>query len=303
MNYTTGNERHFLGQTAKDRRNNIIVILLVILLAVLLFLFFSQRASNRMMLQQINAQKDSVQVELTRIITGYDSLKVENDTITARMVAARTKVQDLLLEVEQTRQISLETINRYQKETTTLREIMRNYIVQIDSLNRRNQLLMAENLEVKEQARQVESVNLQLTQEKEQLEQNLKRAAALDASGLVAEGLNDRSKETRFANRAVMIRVGFTLGKNITARRGSQNVYLRIMRPDQLLLSKSANNLFPFEDLNIQYSAVREVTYEGNELPVSIYWDNEGQPLMPGKYTIDVFADGNNIGTTILELK
>ncbi len=303
MNAATGNKRHFLGSTAKDRRNNIVVILLVLLLAVLLFLFFSQRKSNRLIVEQISAQKDSIQVELTRIITGYDSLKVENDTLAARVVAARTKVQDLLLEVEQTRQISLEKINRYQKETTTLREIMRNYIVQIDSLNRRNQILMAENQEVREQARQAETKSQQLEQEKEQLELNLKRAATLDAINVVATGLNDRSKETRFANRAVMIRVDLALGKNITAQRGAKNVYLRIMRPDQLLLSKSAGDLFPFEDLNIQYSAVREVTYEGNELPLSIYWDNEGQTLMPGKYTIDLFADGNNIGTTTLELK
>lgn len=75
------------------------------------------------------------------------------------------------------------------------------------------------------------------------------------------------------------------------------------MRPDQLLLSKSPGDLFQFEDLSIQYSAMREVNYEGNDLPVAIYWDNEGKPFMPGVYTIDLFADGNNIGTTRLELR
>jgi hypothetical protein len=76
------------------------------------------------------------------------------------------------------------------------------------------------------------------------------------------------------------------------------------MRPDQLLLNKSTKDVFRFEDLNIPYSAVREVTYEGNDLPVSIFWDNKGEsPLVAGTYTIDLFADGNNIGTTTLELK
>lgn len=304
MDYSAGNKNHILGASPKDRRNNIIVILLVIILAVLLFLFFSQRKSNMMIVKQITAQKDSIQVELTQIIDGYDSLKVENDTLTARMYEAQTRVKELLLEVEQTRRVSLDKINRYQKETTTLKEIMRNYIVQIDSLNRRNQMLMAENLEVKEQAKKAETHNVQLTQEKEQLQQNLKRAAALDAMSLSVEGLNDRNKETRFANRTVMIRVNFILGKNITSSRGPKNIYVRIMRPDQLLLSKSADDLFQFEDLKIQYSAMREVNYEGNELPVSIYWDNKGESaLMTGEYTLDVFADGNNIGTTKLILK
>jgi len=94
------------------------------------------------------------------------------------------------------------------------------------------------------------------------------------------------------------------LSKNLTAKRGAKNIYVRIQRPDQLLLTKSDNDLFKFEGLKIPYSAVREVEYEGMELPVSIYWDNTGEsPLIQGQYTIDVFADGNNIGTTGLEVK
>ncbi len=76
------------------------------------------------------------------------------------------------------------------------------------------------------------------------------------------------------------------------------------MRPDQLLLTKSPDNVFQFEDLKIPYSAMREITYEGLELPVAIYWDNTDEPeLMTGKYEVDLFADGNEIGETTFELK
>jgi FtsZ-binding cell division protein ZapB len=299
----TGNKKHFLGNSAKDRRNNLIVIFLTLVLGVLLVVFFMQRSDYRKIIGEISAEKDSIQFELSSIIVGYDSLRTENDTINEQLYVAQTKVKDLLLEVEQTKRLSVERITRYQQEVTTLRDIMRNYIVQIDSLNRRNQILMAENQEVKEQVRQVESQNVQLSQEKQRLEENLQRAAQLEASGLIAEGVNNRDREARAANRATMIRINFTLNRNITARRGSKNIYVRIMRPDQLLLSKSPDHLFRFEDLNIQYSAMREVNYEGNELPIAIYWDNEGKPFMTGIYTIDVFADGNNIGTTTLELR
>ena len=122
------------------------MILLSVILAILLFLFFAQRRSNRLIINEITAQKDSIQVELTQIIAGYDSLKVENDTLTRQLGVAQTRVKDLLLEVVQTKRMSIEQINRYQKEVTTLRDIMRNYVVQIDSLNRRNKILMAENL-------------------------------------------------------------------------------------------------------------------------------------------------------------
>ena len=140
MAYETGNKKQILGATPKDRRNNFFVILLTITLAVMLFLFFSQKKNNKMIVSQLTEQKDSIEVELTRIIAGYDSLKVENDTLSEQIYVAQARVRDLLLEVEQTRRVSLNEISRYQKEVTTLRDIMRNYVVQIDSLNRRNQM-------------------------------------------------------------------------------------------------------------------------------------------------------------------
>ena len=78
---------------------------------------------------------------------------------------------------------------------------------------------------------------------------------------------------------------------------------MRIQNPNQLLLQKSTGDVFPFEDLKIPFSAKREVTYEGNALPVNIFWDNAGAEFTPGEYTVDVFADGNNIGTTTFTMK
>lgn len=288
----------------KDKRNNIVVVLLSGILLILVAMYIYQNREHRQIVNEINREKAAIQSELMEMSAGYDSLKTENESLNSEMLTAQTKVKDLLLEVEQTKKISFEKITRYQSEITSLRAIMRDYIVQVDSLNRRNQELMAENQEVKEQFKQVESENVKLNEKADQLQKNLDRAAQLEAGGLIAEPLNDRSKATRFANRTEKIRVTLTLSSNVTTKRGAKNIYIRIRRPDHLLLAKSPNDLFKFEDLNIQYSAVREVNYEGNELPVNIFWDNTGEPeLMAGQYTVDVFVDGNNIGTTNFELK
>jgi hypothetical protein len=291
-------------QKSKNLRNNIIVIALSAILVVLLVLFFMQRREHNMIMKDITAEKDSIQNELTQIVAGYDMLKTENDTINEQLVIAQSKVRDLLIEVEQTKRVSYEKISDYQKQVTTLRGIMRDFVVQIDSLNKRNEQLMAENTQVKEQFKQSEIEKEQLSQEKDNLQKNLQRAAQLEARELIAEGLNSRNKETKFANRTVIIRISFVLGKNVTSKRGPKNIYVRIMRPDQLLMTKSPNDLFQFEDLRIPFSAMREVNYEGQDLPVNIFWDNNGEaPLMVGTYTIDLFADGNNIGTTSIEFK
>ncbi len=297
-------KKHWLGETSKEKRNNILVIVLSIALVVLIVLFVLQRMDHNVILNELKAEKDSMKFELTEIITKYDSLQTDNDTMNVQLMYAQTKVKDLLTEVEQTKKISIQRIAVYQKQVTTLRGIMRDYIVQVDSLNRRNQQLMAENQEVKEQYRQIENKNQLLGQENQRLQQNLQRAATLEARGLIAEPINSRSKETKYARRAEKIRISLSLSSNATAKRGAKNVYVRIMRPDQLLMVKNQNDVFKFEDLEIQYSAMREVNYEGNELPVNIYWDNVGEPeLMVGEYIVDIFADGNNIGTTTFSLK
>ncbi|HPE75421.1 MAG TPA: hypothetical protein P5210_00180 [Draconibacterium sp.] len=292
------------AQKSKNLRNNIIVIVLSVVLVAMIVLFFMQRREHGMIMGNIRAEKDSIQNELTQIVAGYDLLKTENDTINEQLIYAQAKVRDLLIEVEQTKRVSYEKINDYQKQVTTLRGIMRDFVVQIDSLNKRNEQLMAENTQVKEQFKQVEIKNEQLSQDIENKEKRLQRAAQLETRDLVAEGLNSRGKETRFAKKAETIRISFVLGKNITSKRGAKNVYVRIMRPDQLLMTKSPNDLFQFEDLKIPFSAMREVNYEGQDLPVNIYWDNAGEAeFMVGTYTIDLFADGNNVGTTTIEFK
>ena len=291
-------------QKEKNRRNNIIVGILSVIVVMVIVLFFIQRKEHRSALTGLKAEKDSIQSELAQIATSYDSLRTENDTINGQLFMAQEKVRDLMLEIEQTKRVSVQKINEYQKQVNTMRGIMRDFVTQIDSLNRRNQQLLEENTQVKEQYKQAEIKNEQLSQEKQKLEKNLQRAAQLEVRDLVAEGMNSRNKETKFANRTDKIRISFVLNSNITAKRGPKNIYVRIMRPDQLLLSKSPGDLFQFEDLKIQYSAMREVNYEGMDLPVAIYWDNAGEsPLMIGTYSIDLFADGNNIGTTSIEFK
>lgn len=298
------NEIEAANQKSKDRRNNIIVIILSVILVVVAVLFFMQSREHKVILNEIKVEKDAIQSELTEMASRYDSLSTENDTINEQLFVAQAKVKDLLIEVEQTKKVSYNKISGYQKQVTTLRGIMKDFIVQIDSLNEINKVLRAENLEVKEQYKEVEQQNVQLNKEKQNLEQNLNRASKLEARELFAEALNSRSKATKFAKRTEKIRIYFVLSKNVTTKRGAKNIYARISRPDQLLMVKSEDDFFQFEDLKIQYSAMREVNYEGQELPVAIFWDNTTEPeLMVGTYTVNLFADGNEIGETTFEIK
>jgi len=292
-----------LGETDKERRNNLIIIMLSVLLIILVSVFFVQHNESKKILQVLNLEKESIQTDLNTMMTNYDSIHTNNQALQSELSGAQTQVKDLLLEVVQVKKMSYEQIAQYRMEVNTLRNIMKNYIIQVDSLNRRNEKLMAENVQVKDSFAQSESKNQQLVKDKEHLQEKVKMAAQLEATELVAIGINLRGKEAESARRAAQIKVSFVLSKNVTTPRGNKILYVRIQKPNQVLLQKSPDDVFAFEDLKIPFSAKREVTYEGNALPVNIFWDNEGQEFLPGEYTVDVFADGNNIGTTKFLMK
>jgi FtsZ-binding cell division protein ZapB len=296
-------KRVSLGETDKERRNNLIIIILSVLLIVVISVFVSQHNENQKILSALNLEKASIQTELNTMMTNYDSIHTNNETLQTELSGAQTKVKDLLQEVEQVKKVSYDQIAKYRLEVTTMRNIMKNYIIQVDSLNKRNELLMAENVQVKENFAQSETKNQQLVKEKEHLQEKIKEAELLEATELTAVGINARGKDAESARRAEQIKVSFVLSKNVTAPRGNKVIYVRIQKPNQVLLQQSPNDLFQFEDLKIPFSASREVTYEGNALPVNIFWDNKGQEFLPGEYTVDVFADGNNIGTAKFLMK
>jgi cell division protein FtsB len=291
-------------QNPSDPRKNALVIILAILLIAVIALLLWQRSEHAEVKAQLTQEKAAIESELNGMVMRYDTLKRNNSNLNIQFEGAQNKVRELLTEIEQIKSTNFRQISKYRDEMTTLRKIMRDYVVQIDSLNQKNQRLMAENSTVKQQVTEVKTQNQNLEEEKKKLEQTVTLAATLEALNLKAVGTNKKGREQTRASKVESIKVDFTLGKNLTAKRGAKNIYLRIQRPDQLLLTKSDKDLFKFEGLKIPYSAMREVEYEGMDLPVSIYWDNTGQPaLIPGQYTIDLFADGNNIGTTSLEIK
>jgi FtsZ-binding cell division protein ZapB len=306
MNQVSERNESYLKRDKTDvyRKAAILIGILLVLLTAVIALFFMQRKEHMQIAAHLHKQKDSLRIELYNMVFKYDSLQTDNDTLNRQLSVAQNEVKDLLTRVKKIKKANIEQIARYQKEMNTLRQIMRHYIVQVDSLYQRNQFLLKENKEVKDEYKAIASRNQELKEEKRQLQQKVELAAVLEAKELSAEAINTRGRPVRYAKRADKIRVSLKLSKNVTAQRGTKKIYIRILRPDQLLLSTPTNDLFRFEELEILYSAMREVMYEGKKLPVNIFWDNKNHAsLIGGTYKVDVFVDGYNIGSTNFSLR
>jgi uncharacterized coiled-coil DUF342 family protein len=183
-----------------------------------------------------------------------------------------------------------------------LRKITRAYVQQIDSLNKVNTKLSNENKEVKEKYQQATQTASQLSKKNEELTATVNLASKLDAGNIVVTGVNNKNKPVNKISKMEQIAVSFTINKNITAPAGEKVIYARIQKPDDDVLVKNRRDVFQYENKEINYSIKRMIEYTGEEILVTMYWKIE-EFLSPGTYRIDIFTDGNLIGSHRFKLE
>jgi hypothetical protein len=289
----------------KNKRLIIVIIILGLIVGALIIdkLLGIHRTDEMIsQLEQSTTEKENISDELKGLYVQYEKLKTNNDSINEKLEVEKQKIEGLITELKNVKSINYQKIEQYKKEVTTLRQIMRSYIVQIDSLYTRNQILMAENTEVKSKYKDVLIRNEDLSLERDSLAGTVGRASTLKTLNLLATGINVRGKETQWVDKLDKIKVCFTIDENEFASKGSKWIYLRIAKPDKYVLNESEYDLFDFDGKQIAYTAKREIEYTGDKLDLCIYW-KKSQELQPGLYYVDIFADAKRIGTMAFTLK
>jgi len=268
-------------------------IILGVALVFLLYMYFDKRSKMTEMENILTNEKDSLANELRHMVVAYDTLKTNNDTLNAGLQKQKEKIIQLL----SINASNVQLIKKYRSEITTMRDIMKSYIVQIDSLNTRNKLLVSENTEIKQQISQVRSTNTELSKVREELTSKVDLASIIQAKDIVAVSLNKKRKETTRLNLLDKLRICFTLRENALATAGAKDVYMRVVRPDSLVITSSPDNLFDYRGNRIIYSASRQVDYMNQDIEVCIFLDNTGDFIV-GNYSVELYLDDNIIGRT-----
>lgn len=273
------------------------VIVLVLLMGGAAYYIYHQKQQMNDLVESFDLEKETLEDEYNELSLQYEGYKfsVGNDSLVALLSTEQAKVQRLLEELRTVKATNAKEISRLKKELATLRKIMRNYVIQIDSLNRINDQLKEENKQVVKKYQQASSTAATLKKEKEKLTERVTLASRLDATDISVTPANARGKLMKKIKRMQQFIVSFKIAKNITAPVGEKMVYVRIMKPDDDILVKSRADVFTFEGKEINYSMKKLIEYEGEEVPVTMYWNIE-EFLSPGTYRVDIFSDGNLIG-------
>ncbi|MES2628565.1 MAG: hypothetical protein V4616_06305 [Bacteroidota bacterium] len=293
------NEKIYLG----------VIAALSILCAVLSWQLFESKSNY----QNISVQRDTVEKErnqlkeeLSGMLKQYDQLKTNNKEITAEMQAQRQQIEDLLGEIDKNKG-NVTLIGKYKREVTTLRTIMKSYVVTIDSLNTLNKQLFTENTEVKNELGNVKNRAQELQGKNEEMNGIIAKASVLKTYSLSAGSLrvttNGRQQETDRATKAEIFRLCFKVGENSTARPGSRTLYLRVVKPDgSVVTGKGGGESISSDGGSLLTSSRKDIDYRNDEIELCMY-ANAPDGLTPGTYTLQLFESGTRIGSTTISLK
>jgi hypothetical protein len=290
-------------------KTRVLLVLLIVLLAlngiVSWYMYYVElNRSNQTIVQniQIQDEKESLQSELEELSREYEALIAENKGLEEKLSAEQLRIEELMEELKNTSSSDRARISQLKKEMNALKEIMKGFVRQIDSLNRLNQTITAENVRVMSENQEYKQKTQTLISEKEELTEQIEIASIVKARNLTATPVNHKGKSRDKAAKVDRVDVCLTLSENDIVDKGSRFVFIRISRPDNLVLARSEEDMFSFGGSKIIFSAKRMVDYQGKDTDFCVFWKKE-QELIPGTYHVDVFMDSQQIGSTSFSLK
>ncbi len=283
-----------------NKKSLLIITVAILVLAIIgiTYLLYSEKKANRELIQEVQLDKEEFENEYSQFMQQYDELNITitNDSLGDLLEQERLKTQRLLEELRTVKSSNATEIRRLKKELSTLRKVMIGYINQIDSLNKltnhQKKVIADVTRKYNDASRQINN----LSEEKKNLDKKVTLAAQLDATNIVIEPRNKRGKKAKKVKDVVKLAISFTIVKNITAETGERTLYVRITKPDNDALTKSASNTFPYENRTLTYSIKKYIEYNGEEQDVNVFWDVE-EFLYAGTYRVDIFEGGNLIGS------
>jgi hypothetical protein len=239
------------------------------------------------------------------MLAEYQTMETDNEEIRVELELERAKVEELLVKVKNGNW----EIHKLKKEASSLREIMKGYIVTIDSLNTLNQNLITENNTVRSDLRVAKGRNEELEKVNSNLSDQVTKAQRLKAFNISSYGVrirnNNTGKITDRAKKSEKIRTCFHIAENNLSDPGKKDLYIRILTPDGRILSEGSDDSFRFSFNGVRglYSIKEAITYNNKEMEVCMDWKVEAEELPIGEYVVEIYCDQADIGKTKFTLR
>ena len=265
----------------------------VLLAGALAYVWF-QKSS---LVKDLNLEKEDLTEQIVALQQDYDNLSSDYEAINSQLDSSREEVSQLVERIKQTDATNRAKMRQYEKELGTLRSIMRNYIVQIDSLNTLNQQLSAEADAARKDAASSRRQNEALNKQVNELSGQVAAGSVIKARGIILEPYSAQDKVTDRSSRVVRMLTTLSLVENDLAPKGPVRVYIVVKAPDGTILTNANSTGFESGGEARTASASREVDYEGKEVELSIYLNDLTARCVKGVYTVEAYTAQGYLGS------
>jgi hypothetical protein len=276
-----------------------LVAVAVLLAGALVYVWWTKSS----LVNELNVEKEELTSQMIALQNDYATLSSDYDMINSQLDSSREEVSQLIERIKKTEATNRSKMRQYEKELGTLRSIMRNYIVQIDSLNTMNQKLKADAAAARREAAESRKKSEELSKTVKDLSGQVAVGSVVKARGLKLEAYNASDKVTDRSSRVVRMIATLSLVENDLANKGPVRVYIRVKDPDGILLTNSTQRTFSVAGGEPMIcTASREVDYQGKEIDLGIYI-NEIPLFAKGIYTIEAYTEQTKLGDAELMLR
>ncbi|RLD39436.1 MAG: hypothetical protein DRI97_02720 [Bacteroidetes bacterium] len=298
------------GRKKSGKGMIVILVILVLAIAGLLIWNFSIKKDMNTLLEEKEVQRVELQAELDSLMYEHDMIKEDYGTLSDSLFVKDSIIQANAQEIRKLLDTQWEYY-KVKRKLELLQKVSQGYIRQMDSLYTVNKVLTEENIVIRQDLQEAREENEMIAQDNEQLNEKVGQASVLQVYNMIAMGVRDRGsskeKDTDKASRVDKIKVCFTIGENKIVEAGTKDIFVRIARPDKLILTKDRSDTYTFEyqGEKIQYSIKKLIDYQNLSMNMCLYWEKsyKEKEIMKGTYHVEVFYGDEVIGHTQFILK
>ena len=296
----------------QNSRKVLVFVIISILLGVnglLLWQFFDKKSHLEEVsrtLETTSAERDALSAELQRVKAEYEKVNQENSSLQSQL---STKDEEIKTKMAQIRRLldsgDAAQLKVARAELDRLKFMNQNYLVQVDSLNIANKTLNEQNLALNSTLTTEQNKVSTLTEQNKMLSGKVAVASILKTTGVKTTGVKYKASgkevETAKAGSVQKIKTCLTVLENNVASAGTKDVFVRVLSPDGAVMTTSSETFMVAGQASL-YTLRESFEYDNKETNVCVYWD-KGSNYTKGKYNIEIYCEGNQIGNTVLELK
>ncbi|TVQ18482.1 MAG: hypothetical protein EA361_01350 [Bacteroidetes bacterium] len=307
----------YLYEVENNRKSNgsgIIIFLsvLAILLAIAGGLLLREMLKARyetqianLQVKEINDERNILIRQLDDLDVRYSQLSKEHEDLRQLFEAERRRANQLRAQLQGVGPIGKGDAMPIREQIEQLEEQLATYEDQIAMLLEENETLSIENAQIRSNLAQAHVYNQQLEVETEQLRGKVNIASMINISNVDVVAFRERRRwdePTTSARRTDKLSICFNMNRNMIAEPGERTFFIRIIDPNNDVLTKSQEDTMPFEGETIQYSIKETVDFQNVSMDVCTEWEQE-ERFDRGFYSIVVFCEGNEVGYKLFELE